>query len=64
VFFPTGYPDRKHPDTGLVASQQEELTKVAKVFPKSCTQDEVVFLDAAFQEISETRPPRFSLGPT
>ena len=33
VFFPTGYPDRKHPDTGLVASQQEELTKVAKVFP-------------------------------
>ena len=33
VFFPTGYPDRKHPDTGLVASQQEELTKVANVFP-------------------------------
>jgi hypothetical protein len=33
VFFPTGYPDRKHPDTGLVASQQEQLTKVANVFP-------------------------------
>jgi len=33
VFFPTGYPDRKHPDTGLVVSQQEQLTKVANVFP-------------------------------
>ncbi len=32
VFFPTGYPDRKHPDTGLVASQQEPLTKLANAF--------------------------------
>jgi outer membrane protein OmpA-like peptidoglycan-associated protein len=33
VFFPTGYPDRKHPDTGLVASQQERLMKLASIFP-------------------------------
>jgi hypothetical protein len=32
VFFPTGYPDRNHPDTGLVVSQQEALTKLANVF--------------------------------
>lgn len=32
VFFPTGYPDRKHPDAGLVASEQERLMKVASVF--------------------------------
>jgi hypothetical protein len=32
VFFPTGYPDRRHPETGLVASQQEQLMKLAGVF--------------------------------
>jgi hypothetical protein len=33
VFFPTGYPDRRHPETGLVASQQKQLMKLADVFP-------------------------------
>ena len=33
VFFPTGYPNRKHPDTGLVASQQERLMTLASIFP-------------------------------
>jgi len=33
VFFPTGYPDRRHTDTGLVASQQQQLMKMAKAFP-------------------------------
>ena len=32
VFFPTGYPDRKHPDAGLLASEQEPLAKLANVF--------------------------------
>jgi hypothetical protein len=32
VFFPTGYPDRSHPDTGLVASEQAHLMNVADVF--------------------------------
>jgi len=32
VFFPTGYPDRSHPETGLVASEQGQLLKVADVF--------------------------------
>jgi hypothetical protein len=32
VFFPTGYPDRRHPETGLVASQQERLANMAGVF--------------------------------
>jgi len=32
VFFPTGYPDRRHPETGLVSSQQEQLMKLAGVF--------------------------------
>jgi hypothetical protein len=33
VFFPTGYPDRTHPDTGLVASQQERLMTLVGIFP-------------------------------
>ncbi|HUK87282.1 MAG TPA: OmpA family protein [Terriglobales bacterium] len=32
IFFPTGYPDRRHPDLGLVASQQKELERVAEIF--------------------------------
>lgn len=32
VFFPTGYPDRGHPQKGLLKSQQEQLTTVATVF--------------------------------
>ena len=32
VFFPTAYPTRRHPETGLVASQQERLAKLAGVF--------------------------------
>ena len=32
LFFPTGYPDRGHPDKGLLKSQQEKLIKVATVF--------------------------------
>lgn len=33
VFFPTGYPDKKHPEVGLVASQQERLMALAGIFP-------------------------------
>jgi len=32
VFFPTGYPDRSHPEAGLVASQKGQLLTVADVF--------------------------------
>ncbi len=32
VFFPTGYPSRQHPEAGLVASQQEQLKKMATAF--------------------------------
>ncbi len=32
VFFPTGYPDRRHPDKGLLLSQQEQLKRIATVF--------------------------------
>jgi len=32
VFFPTGYPARNHPEAGLVASQQEQLKKMASAF--------------------------------
>ncbi len=32
VFFPTAYPHRKHPDKGLLLSQQEELKRIATVF--------------------------------
>ena len=32
LFFPTGYPDRGHPNKGLLNSQQERLAKVATVF--------------------------------
>lgn len=32
VFFPTGYPDRRHPDAGLVRSQQLALSEAAKGF--------------------------------
>lgn len=34
VFFPTGYPDRAHPQLGLVRSQQEILRQVAGEFKK------------------------------
>ncbi len=39
VFFPTGYPDRKHPAVGLVASQQEQLAKLASIFPSPVKQN-------------------------
>ena len=32
IFFPTGYPDRRHPDLGLLDSQQKELERVAEIF--------------------------------
>jgi hypothetical protein len=32
VFFPTAYPTRRHPETGLVASQQERLATLAGIF--------------------------------
>ena len=32
IFFPTGYPDRRHPDLGLLESQQKELERVAEIF--------------------------------
>ena len=32
VFFPTGYPSRQHPEAGLVASQQDQLKKMASAF--------------------------------
>ena len=32
LFFPTGYPDRGHPNKGLVRSQQERLAKIAGIF--------------------------------
>jgi len=34
VFFPTGYPDARHPDAGLVASQQQALDRTAEGFKK------------------------------
>jgi hypothetical protein len=34
VFYPTDYPDRKHPQTGLVKSQQLELATLAAGFKK------------------------------
>ena len=32
VFFPTGYPDKQHPDRGLLKSQQEVLSQTAAGF--------------------------------
>lgn len=32
VFFPTAYPSNKHPDKGLLLSQQEQLKRIATVF--------------------------------
>jgi hypothetical protein len=32
VFFPTGYPDERHPDQGLLESQQEVLARTAAGF--------------------------------
>ena len=32
VFFPTAYPTRRHPDVGLVASEQARLAQLANVF--------------------------------
>lgn len=32
VFFPTGYPDQRHPDQGLLQSQQEALARTAAGF--------------------------------
>jgi len=32
VFFPTAYPTGKHPDKGLLVSQQEQLKRIATVF--------------------------------
>lgn len=34
VFFPTGYPDAKHPKVGLVTSQQQALDRAAEAFKK------------------------------
>jgi hypothetical protein len=34
VFFPTGYPDRRHPDVGLVPSEQARLQQTAEGFKK------------------------------
>lgn len=34
VFFPTGYPEKKHPSLGLVRSQHTTLAKTAEVFKK------------------------------
>jgi OmpA family/PEGA domain len=34
VFFPTGYPDERHPQTGLVRSQQAVLTQAVHSFKK------------------------------
>ena len=34
VFFPTGYPDKRHPQTGLVRSQQAVLARAAQTFTK------------------------------
>lgn len=32
VFFPTGYPAKRHPEVGLVKSQQDQLVKIAQAF--------------------------------
>lgn len=34
VFFPTGYPEKRHPQTGLVSSQQKVLMQAANAFKK------------------------------
>jgi outer membrane protein OmpA-like peptidoglycan-associated protein len=34
IFFPTDYPDAKHPDAGLLKSQQQELSDLAAGFKK------------------------------
>jgi outer membrane protein OmpA-like peptidoglycan-associated protein len=34
VFFPTGQPNQRHPDVGLVQSQQEVLSRTAEQFKK------------------------------
>jgi len=34
VFFPTGYPDQRHPELGLVKSQQQRLALTAEGFKK------------------------------
>jgi len=34
VFFPTDYPERRHPDGGLLKSQQDSLSRLATVFKK------------------------------
>jgi len=34
VFFPTDYPERRHPDGGLLRSQQSALSRLATVFKK------------------------------
>ncbi len=33
IFFPTGYPDKKLPNVGLVASEKERLMALAGIFP-------------------------------
>lgn len=39
VFFPTGYPDAKHPQLGLVKSQHDTLAKTAEGMKKYLTYD-------------------------
>jgi OmpA family protein len=34
IFFPTGYPDQRHPELGLVKSQRQRLARTAEGFKK------------------------------
>jgi len=47
VFFPTGYPDARHPKAGLVLSQQQALDRMAAGFKKYLEYDPNVRLTVA-----------------
>jgi hypothetical protein len=44
VFYPTDYPDRTHPETGLLASQQQTLAQLAASFKKYLDYDDTAHL--------------------
>jgi outer membrane protein OmpA-like peptidoglycan-associated protein len=44
VFYPTDYPDRTHPEAGLLASQQQTLSQLAASFKKYLDYDDTAHL--------------------
>jgi len=57
VFFPTDYPDKKHPDVGLVKSQQMSLADLASGFKKYLEYDPDAKLSVeAYADIRGSKP--------